>query len=81
VVAVGAVIMRPLTWRGALFLIGAKDAVQRQPPGLEEEEKERRVSCNGQQYGGECGMGLEQPDNAGQERGWEGSQTGPSCKR
>jgi hypothetical protein len=28
-----------------LFLIGAEDAVQHQPPGLEEEEKERHASC------------------------------------
>ena len=58
-VAVGAVIGRPLSW-GALFLLGAEDAVQHQRLGLEEVEG---------------GMGLEQPDYPGQERSREDSQT------
>jgi hypothetical protein len=75
------VIIRPLSWRGALLLIGAEGAVQHQRPGLDEEETECHASWNGQQFVGECGMGLEQPDNAGQERGREDGQTGPSRKR
>jgi hypothetical protein len=61
----------------ALFLMGAQDAMRRQAPGLEEEEKERHDSS----MLGECGMGLEQPDNDGQEQGRESSQTGPSRTR